>query len=119
MAYPEVSTNSDGLQVSVCVCESGLVKKEMEFILDYNQFREVIGLEILNLNLEAGEACLNQIKEHINTMGGGIRYSYDEDSDSFYLQLADEPSVDQEAVSGMLTLNMEGEIVGFCAKRSG
>ena len=116
MTYPEILTNSDDLQVIVCACEGGLLTKKAEFILDLNQFREIIGLEIFNLKLEAGEGCLTRIKENISTMDGNIRYSYDEDSDSFYLQLADEFSADQKAVIGTLTLNTKGEIVGFCAK---
>lgn len=116
MVYPEVLTTSEILQVDICTYGNGSKVIETEIILDINQFREVIGLEILNLKLEAGKTCLNQIKENIKATVGSRRYSYDEDSDSFYLQLANESSVDQKAVIGTLTLNREGEIVALSAK---
>jgi len=114
MTYPKLLITSEGLQVVVCDCESNVVEKKVEFILDYNQFRDIIGIEIINLQLEAGTSCLNRIKENISSNASSkIRYSYDDDSDAFYLQLADESSMDQESVLGKLTLNSEGEIIRF------
>ena len=115
MVYPKVLTTDENLQVDICPYGSETKVIETEFILDFNQYREIIGIEILNLKLEAGRTCLNKIKENIKTVEN-IRYSYDEETDSFYLKLVSDRSIDQEAVIGKLTLNTEGEIVSLGAK---
>jgi uncharacterized protein YuzE len=48
-----------------------------------------------------------------------VRYSYDDESDAFYLQLLNEPSKDQEAVDATIRINNEGAIIGFGANRGG
>ena len=79
------------------------IEKEIssEFVLDYDQFLNVIGVEIINLELQAGDPH---------------RYSYDSDTDSFYLKLSSDRSFDQKAVYGKIILDKDGQIVSLRAK---
>lgn len=113
--YPKVLKTHDNFQVVVCHYESRLQAKEVEFVLDLNRFQDVIGIEILNLKLKVGEACLNRVKENISLVDSDLRYNYDEDTDAFYLQIANEVSTYQMSVLGKLALNADGEIIKFCA----
>jgi uncharacterized protein YuzE len=84
-----------------------------EFILDLDGFKNVIGVEILALTEIAGCDCLNEIEENVPAEGDGLRYSYDAESDSFYLQLSNEASKDQIALDGILVLDRAGAIVAL------
>ena len=104
----------------VIVCSENSIVRELslEIVLDVDQFGKICGFEILNLMLEAGIRCLDIIKKVIQSEHAAItRFSYDEDSDAFYLRLADGRSFDQYAVVGKVALNMKGEIVRISASR--
>lgn len=116
MNYSQILMNTDYLKILTGPSGSKSQIKKMEFVLDFNQFRDIIGIEIINLKFEVGERSLIQIEKNMR-VEDSIRYSYDEDSDAFYMKLADGPSSDQEAVLGELIINQEGEIVEFRVKR--
>lgn len=118
-AYPRIVRSPNKIEITLTLYGEHPRQIEVEFILDFNQFREVIGVEILNLKKEAGSNCLKRIEKSINTIGTGLRYSYDEETDSFYLQLSRESSIYQEAVLGTLILDDEGQIVSLEARWSG
>jgi len=111
MPRPEVLSQDGNIKVFVCFYEGETKCINTKFVLDLNQFGQVIGMEVLNIKLSAGYGCLKQIKKNIGTTGDGLKYSYDEDSDSFYLQIVNERSMDQITVEGILSLEMEGSIV--------
>ncbi|MBL6955033.1 MAG: hypothetical protein ISR50_20560 [Alphaproteobacteria bacterium] len=83
--------------------------------MDFDLFHEIIGIEILNLKHIAGEHCLDQIEQVIDSSGQNLSSTYDPDSDSFYLQISDELSTEQQAVDGLLIINNIGNILGFKA----
>ena len=85
----------------------------MRFVLDFDQFGEVVGIEILNLKDQAGNRCLGKLEKVLMSSVRGLRYSYYDDTDSFYLYLSEEDCPDQRAVDGVLILNNKGEIVGL------
>ena len=111
-SYP-ILNRYKGIEVSVGSYGESPKYLVMEFILDFNQFKELIGIEILSFKAMAGKHVLNKIKSIISSTGDGLRYAYDEESDSFYLQLSRDRSVDQLAVDGTLILNEREEVVGF------
>jgi uncharacterized protein YuzE len=79
-------------------------------VLDLDQSGDVIGVEILNLIFHAGKNSLKAINRCVPTEGDGLRYAYDEDSDSFYLRLRPGKSADQKAIQGLLSLDNDGQI---------
>jgi len=85
----------------------------VEVILDFDQFDDVVGIEVINLLLAAGPACLEAISKALPARHTDMRYSYDEESDCFYLKLRLERSRDQEAVEGRFALDQEGRIVAM------
>jgi uncharacterized protein YuzE len=113
MFKPEVMNQNGNIKVLVSAFEGKTINIKTEFVLDLNPFPQVIGIEILNLKLITGENCLKQIKKNIKKTGDGLRYSYDEETDSFYLQLVNEDSKDQLSVDGVLGIDSEGSIVYF------
>ena len=118
MDAPKISATTDGVEVEICSSGSSAQTLSVEFVLDLNQSGTVIGIEVLNLQLEAGGSFLNRIRERIGTMDGSMKYSYDGEVDAFYLQLYDEVSADQVAVDGIIILNEKGEIVSLRANRA-
>lgn len=111
--YPAIVRDGEHIEIIIFPYSDNNNRLNIEFILDLNQFGDVTGIEIIDLKSEAGKFCLNSIKKTISTTGDNIKYSYDEDCDSFYLQLSNELSADQKAVEGLLVLNDDGEIIGF------
>ena len=111
--HPIVRRSSKHIEIILFPYDKNIKNVNIELILDLNRFGDVTGIEIINLKLEAGKFCLNSIKKYINTTGDNIKYSYDEDCDSFYLQLSNELSADQKAVDGLLVLNEKSEIIGI------
>ncbi len=88
----------------------------LKMVLDFGQGGEVLGVEIINLALKAGRNSLRTIDESVRTQGSGLRYSYDEDSDSFYLRLKAGKSADQKAVEGVMFRDDEGRIIALNAE---
>ena len=86
-----------------------------EFVLDFDSGGSVIGIEIINLTIQAGPSALGALERAFQRPLDRMKYNYDDESDCFYLQFAREPSVNQKAVDGTATLNQEGEIVGLSA----
>ncbi|PIE01343.1 MAG: hypothetical protein CSA81_12230 [Acidobacteria bacterium] len=113
MTYPKISINSNELQIYVCEKTVCFTEKDVEFVIDFNGYGDVVGLEILNLRLETGASFLNKIRDSFDRTTKSISYSYDKESDSFYLKLAEDASSAQRAVDGLLLLNSTGEIIGF------
>jgi uncharacterized protein YuzE len=118
-SFPRIERAKDEVEVLICPHEGQPKRLNMTFVLDLNQFDEIIGLEILNLRLTAGENALGRIQTLIPSSGKSIKYSYDPASDAFYLQISNDRSFTQESTEGTLLVNSVGEIVGFQAKRSG
>ena len=111
--YPKIKRIGEHIDIIIFPFDKNIKNLKVDLILDLNQFGDVIGIEIINLKLEIGSFCLNQIQKTISTTGENFRYSYDDENDSFYFQLSNEPSSDQKAIEGMLVLNDEKEIIGF------
>lgn len=111
--YPKIERAGEHIEIIIFPFDKNIKNFNIDLILDLNQFGDVVGIEIINLKLEAGTLCLNQIQKTISTMGENIRYSYDDENDCFYLQLSNEPSFYQKAIEGLLVLNNDEEIIGF------
>jgi len=90
--------------------------RSIRMVLDFNSTGEVIGIEIINLVFKAGKKSLDIINQFVPIKGELPRYSYDQDSDSFYLRLKADRSLDQKALDGSMFLDREGRINALSAK---
>jgi uncharacterized protein YuzE len=111
--YPIIKKSGNNFEVLITSQLNINKKIDIELVLDFNMLQKIIGIEIINLKLEAGKNCLAIIEKCIDCNDNEIKYSYDEECDSFYLKLANDKSMDQEVVNGSLILNDKGEIIGF------
>lgn len=109
--YPQVHQSDKSLSVVFAQSTTYSVGRHIEIILDFCQYGRVLGVEILNLNFKAGKNSLGMISHSVQTEGDGLRYAYDDDSDSFYLQLEKGRSIDQKALHGNLFLDDLGQII--------
>jgi uncharacterized protein YuzE len=114
--YPQVREEDGSLSVEFAPVVKRSTGQPLKMVLDFGQFGEVVGIEVLNLIFEAGKNSLGIIGQSVRTDGDGMRYSYDEDSDSFYLRLKAGKSVDQKALQGSMFLDDAGQILGFSAE---
>jgi len=111
--YPNVARKSGKLEVMFSLSDVPLTSIVVRFVLDFDRFDEVVGIEILNLKDQAGNRCLSKVEKILMTPVQGLRYSYYDDTDSFYLYLSEKDCPFQKAVDGVLVLNDEGQIVSF------
>lgn len=81
------------------------------FALDFNSENEVIGVEIINLRNIAGPNALAGYDWDSEKSNKGIRVSYDEDADAFYVSLSNDRSFKQGVVDGTLVLDSEGCVI--------
>jgi uncharacterized protein YuzE len=116
MAFPQINRESLSFSARFAAEAGDVGDKPIEMVLDFNQFGEVIGIEILDLAFNAGKGCMLRIAQCVPTEGDGVRYSYDEDSDSFYLRVTAGNSLDQKTVDGQLSFDAEGRITAMSAK---
>ena len=109
MTFPNIVREQGFIEVLLEASEKDVSEIPVEFVLDFDRFKEVIGIEILDLAADAGNNCLHTIEK------SAMNFSYDEESDAFYLRLNEGASLDQEAVEGLLLMGNEGQIIGFRA----
>jgi len=113
--YPLIQVNDRSLSVEFSANVKLSTTHPLDMALDFDEAGEVVGIEILNLVFEAGKNCLGIIGQTVRADGYGLKYSYDEDSDSFYLRLKAGLSFDQKAVHGSMCRDVRGQIVAFSA----
>jgi uncharacterized protein YuzE len=112
---PSVLRNNKSIEIAVFpYATSNICLHDIDFILDFNPFNEIIGIEIINIKEELGLHCL-ELFEKMNFWDNAITYSYDGDTDSFYLRITDERSIDQKVVNGEILLNDKRQIVAMKA----
>jgi uncharacterized protein YuzE len=114
--YPQVREKEGSLLVEFAPDAKRSAAQPLKMVLDFDELGEVVGIEIINMLLKTGKNSLNVINQSVWTDGDGRGYSYDEDSDSFYLRLKDGRSVEQKAVQGSMFLDDAGKILGLSAK---
>ncbi len=90
--------------------------KRLEMVLDFSEWGEVIGVEIISLAYHTGKNCLELISKVLPASGCEPRFSYDEDCDAFGLTLSPGPSMDQKAVDGTVCLDGKGRIISLSAE---
>jgi len=110
--FPKVIHEQGMIEVLLDRSDESVSELPIEFVLDIDKFGEVIGIEIMDLMADAGNGCLQFMKKT------GTKFSYDEDTDAFYLRLNVGASLDQKVVQGNLLKNNEGQVVGFRAPAS-
>jgi uncharacterized protein YuzE len=88
----------------------------IEMELDFDDSGAVVGIEIINLLFTAREKSLELIKTLVPIQGNEFRYSYDSESDSFYLHLKPGRSCNQKSVGGSLFLDGDNRIICLSAE---
>ena len=85
------------------------VRKGVKCVLDRDDFRDVIGVEILGIRGQLGRDA----SVRPGVAGPNVRWSYDEEMDAFYLHLRPGTASHQEPVEGLASLNADGELVAL------
>jgi uncharacterized protein YuzE len=114
--YPHIGEEEGSVVVEFAPSVEQSNSRPLDMVLDFGQSGEVMGIEIINLVFEAGKDCLRTINGSVPTKSEGLRYAYDEDSDSFYLRLRPGRSFNQKSVKGSMFLDTDGRITGLSAK---
>lgn len=113
--FPRVTQTTKSFFVEFGPHASTATGRPLGMVLDFDRHNALVGIEILNLTFEAGGKSLDIISRSVRTDGDGLRYSYDADSDSFYLRFKTERSADQKAVQGLMLCDGDGQIVALRA----
>ena len=111
--YPRVCEEAGSLSVEFAPDGRMSRRVPLTMVIDLGQDGDVLGIEILDLVSQTGKESLGIIRQAVRTDGGGLRYAYDDDSESFYLQLRAGRSVDQKALEGFAFLDDLGQILGI------
>jgi uncharacterized protein YuzE len=82
-------------------------QKEVECVLDLDEFGELIGIEILPFEEQLGA------RPPMNTRDGFPRWSYDPMADGFYVRLKDHLARKQESAKGRAAIDSQGAVVGL------
>lgn len=111
--YPNIVREDGTLDVVFSSSDAPLSDVSVRVVLDFDQFGEVIGIEILNLKDQVGKRCLDVVEKALEDSAGDLHHSYDDEVDAFYLRMSEGRSIDQKAVDGILVLNERGQMVGL------
>jgi uncharacterized protein YuzE len=111
--YPNIVREDEKLDVVFSSSDVSRPEITVRCVLDFDQFGDVLGIEILNLKDQAGSRCLDVVEEVLKGPVTDLRYSYDDEVDAFYLRMSEGQSVDQKAVDGVLVLNDKGQIASL------
>lgn len=113
--YPCVHQEEGSLKVEFAPESHEAGHQQLRMVLDFGAFGDVLGIEILNLLLETGKQALEIIGQVVPTEGEGLKYGYDDESDSFYLRLQQGNSLNQKSVDGLATSDEGGRITSLSA----
>jgi hypothetical protein len=108
--YPLVRVKENSLRVSFAPNAKGSSPRPLDMVLDFGQWGDVTGIEVINLLFQMGKNCLGIVAERVPTEGEPLRYAYDEACDCFYLHLRTGRSFDQKTVQGLALLDEDGRI---------
>jgi uncharacterized protein YuzE len=90
----------------------------VEFVLDFNKWGDLIGIEVINLKYHTGSEVLDGFKDMASSSNASALLTYEEASDAFYIKLSEERSTDQRVVNGCLVLDSYGRLVKLEANMS-
>jgi uncharacterized protein YuzE len=116
MKYPHITKREDSFKIEFLQSSGQATRKPLRMVVDFGLSGDVLGIEIMNLTLEAGKQALELITQVIPTTGEGTTYGYDEDSDSFYLRLNSGSSSNQMSIDGLAICDEEGRIIALSAE---
>ncbi len=114
--YPHVLEEEGSVAIEFAPGAEQSNARTLKMVLDFGQWGEVVGIEIISLIFAAGKDCLQIIDRSLPTQGEGLRYAYDEESDCFYLRLKTGRSCGQRSVTGSMLLDADGRITSLGAK---
>lgn len=120
--YPSYVSTGQVLKVALrSFHEDQIIIVNIDFIVDFNGFGQVMGFEIINLKYYAGPNVLEDLD--IDSLRDlGIRCSYIDDTDVFYMRFPDDPIyslvasgnvLDQKVLAGKIVLDKDGRACLF------
>ena len=109
-SWPKIRKEENSIAVEFAPAAEASKLHPIEIVLDFSEYGDVLGIEIINLVFEVGENALGIIKGSFPVDDKGMRYSYDEHSDAFYLRLQPGRSSRQRSVNGSIILDPVGQI---------
>lgn len=116
MKYPCVHQEEGVLSVEFAPESAQATRKPVRMVLDFGSLDNVLGIEIMNLTLEAGEQALGLISQVVADTGDETRYGYDDESDSFYLRVQTGNSLNQKSIDGLAICDEKGRITALSAE---
>lgn len=115
--YPWFAMNEQAITVALKPWseENGKIV-EIDFVVDFNGFAQVMGFEIISLKYYAGPSILTDI--HIDSLRSiGVGCSYIAETDVFYMRFPEDPVyrlvasgnvLDQKVLPGKIYLDRDG-----------
>ena len=87
----------------------------LPLVLDFSDAADLIGIEALNLlsTIGGAENSLGAMARAVPRIGDGLRYSYDDESDAFYLQIKRAKSRAQRTATGAAVLDASRTLIGI------
>lgn len=114
--YPKVLWNwkEGSLLAELGPIPEDALTKPLDMVVDLDEAKEPIAIEVVDLALQAGIA-VHQIRQSGGDKGNFPSWSYDAQSDSFYLRLRKGRSLTQRELSGSILVTKDGQIAGLRA----
>ena len=107
--FPQVSRTNDTLVIALSRCDRDMTTMTIDVVLDFDTWRNVNGIEIIDLGFQVGSALLGKIRRSLNEKAGAFRPSYDDESDCAYIHLVeDERSPFQKTSVAVLSFDRDG-----------
>jgi len=85
----------------------------VECVLDSDGLGNIVGVEIINLRLAAGQHMFRGCPGNSVSFFNGTRFSYDDEVDAFYLYLCEGRSLDQRVEDCDVLLDEHGTFIGL------
>lgn len=101
------SMSSNGVTISIQFSDSATFRSvEVDCVIDQTDFGDVIGVEIIGLHRQLSGGLIDAPRT-----SGGVRWSYDNEIDSFYVHVMEGRSQVQTRVTGKVSLDASQRVV--------
>ena len=109
--FPKIIKLDAKINIKLSSIKNSKVVENIEFVLDIDNYGDVIGIEIINLkyNTHCKDVALNGYR---NT-DDGIRISYDSNADALSVSFSNNHSLDQKLTDGIVILDDNDYVVGM------
>lgn len=102
---PTVTFDDDNVQVRLDISPS-VRSVAVECVLDMTDFRDLIGIEILDLTRQTGGCTVDPSPQHDR-----IWWGYDDEIDAYYIRLLEGSAPHQKVATAIISLDSHDRIV--------